>query len=57
MAGMADMAPKKLLFEDVSIHSPHAAFSRFDAQTLREQPSADGLRRCAAARCACARGA
>ncbi len=37
---------KRLCFEDVSMHSPEV-FSRFEAQRAREQPSVDGLRRCA----------
>ncbi len=37
---------KRLCFEDVSMHSPEV-FSRFEAQRARDEPSVDGLRRCA----------
>jgi len=38
---------KRLCFEDVSMHSPNAAFTRFEAQRCRAQPSVEQLRRCA----------
>lgn len=37
---------KRLCFEDVSMHSPNAAFTRFEAQRCRAQPSVEQLRRC-----------
>lgn len=46
---------KRLCFEDVSMHSPNAAFTRFEAQRCRAQPSVEQLRRCAVSRLRCVR--